>query len=133
VISNAIHLIPGVGSDDSEFLYFFADKVLDSSLKFHEFGHRALARMLERDVNHLLDGARPRCHHDDLVAQKYRFRNAVGDEDDGFAVLLPYAQQLLLHGFAGLGVERAERLIHQQYRGTIGERAGDRDSLLHPA
>ncbi len=34
---------------------------------------------------------------------------------------------------AGLRVDRGERLVHQQDRRLVGERAGDRDPLLHPA
>ena len=42
-------------------------------------------------------------------------------------------QQLGLHVLAGHLVERAERLVHQQQRGMRGQRAGDRDALLHAA
>src|SRR5262249_45833723 len=55
------------------------------------------------------------------------------DHHHGLAGRQPQAQQLVLHGLAGLGVERAERLIQQQDRGIVGERARDRDALLHAA
>jgi hypothetical protein len=43
------------------------------------------------------------------------------------------AQQFPLQDFAGLGVQRAERLVHQQHGGIDGERAGEPDALLHAA
>ena len=42
-------------------------------------------------------------------------------------------QQLLLQNFAGLRVERGERLVHQQDRRVDGERADEADALLHAA
>ena len=46
---------------------------------------------------------------------------------------LPDPEQLLLHHLAGLGVEGAERLVHEEHGGMIGEDAGDGHALLHPA
>ena len=46
---------------------------------------------------------------------------------------VPDPQQLEVHPLAGHLVERAERLVHQQDRRVEGERAGDRDALLHAA
>ena len=43
------------------------------------------------------------------------------------------ARQLGLHPLARHLVERAERLVHQQQPRTLGERARDRDALLHAA
>src|SRR5947207_9603981 len=54
-------------------------------------------------------------------------------EYHGFARALPDTQQLVLHQAAGLRVECAERLVHQQDPGIDGERAGDRGALLHAA
>ena len=41
--------------------------------------------------------------------------------------------QLGLHLLAELEVERAERLVEQQHRRSLGERPGQRDPLLLPA
>ena len=46
---------------------------------------------------------------------------------------LPDPQQLALQIFARLGVERGERLVHQENVGIVGEAAGDRHALLHAA
>ena len=42
-------------------------------------------------------------------------------------------QQLLLQDFAGLRVERGERLVHQQHRRIHRQRAHQADALLHAA
>ena len=47
--------------------------------------------------------------------------------------VLPDAEQQLLHQLAGLVVERAERLVHQQHARVVGQRARQRDALLHAA
>ena len=43
------------------------------------------------------------------------------------------AGQLALHGGAGLGVQRGERLVHQQHLRLVGQHARDLDALLHAA
>ena len=60
-------------------------------------------------------------------------RGRMGDEHDGLAPLEPDALQLDVHGLAGQRVERAERLVHQEERGIVDERAHERDALLHAA
>ena len=47
----------------------------------------------------------------------------MGDEDHGFGAAPPDAQQLALHQPPGLGIERAERLVHQKDLGFDGVRA----------
>ena len=48
-------------------------------------------------------------------------------------LLEPDALQLEVHVFARHGVERSERLVHEQHRGIVDEGAGDGDPLLHAA
>ena len=43
------------------------------------------------------------------------------------------SQQLVLHQLAGLHVERAEGLVHQQDLGLVDQRLGHRDALAHAA
>ena len=62
-------------------------------------------------------------HHP--IGQQDRLRDAVGDEQDGLAPLLPDAEQLEAHLFPGHRVQRAERLVHQQQAGIGQERAAD--------
>jgi hypothetical protein len=54
----------------------------------------------------------------------------VGDEDDGLVQLLLEAEQLVLELGPDDGVDRAERLVHQQHRRIGGERTCDTDALL---
>ena len=49
------------------------------------------------------------------------------------ARLAPDLEQLGLHELAGLGVERGERLVHQQHFGIGRQRAREIDALLHAA
>ena len=48
-------------------------------------------------------------------------------------VELPDRLELVVHHVACHRVECPERFIHQQDVGVLGERAGQRDSLSHPA
>src|SRR5262249_45644294 len=57
--------------------------------------------------------------------------NGVGDEDHRLLVLFPDAEQLLLHHLARLRIEGAEGLVHEEYRGLIGEHTRDGHALLH--
>jgi hypothetical protein len=57
----------------------------------------------------------------------------VGDECHRRLGGLPDSQQLVLQKFARLRVQRSEGLVHQQNLGLVGEAAGDRHPLLHPA
>jgi hypothetical protein len=57
----------------------------------------------------------------------------VGDEHDGDAAAGPDRQQLALELLSGERIERAERLVHQQDAGIVGEHARNGDALLHAA
>ncbi len=80
-----------------------------------------------------LHAAGMRREHQDAVADQQRLLDRVGDEDHREADVFPQRHQLLLHLAAGERVERRERLVHQQHRRLHGERARDRDALLHAA
>ena len=62
-----------------------------------------------------------------------RLANAVGHEQHGLAVALPQLEQHDVHVVARDGVERAERLIHQEDAGIGDERAAERYPLPHAA
>ncbi len=68
-------------------------------------------------------------HHS--AGEEDGLRDRVRDEDDGRTGLLPDPQHLGVHPLAGHLVEGAERLVHEQEGRLQGERAGDRDALLH--
>ena len=72
-------------------------------------------------------------HHADPVGEDDRLVDVVGDEQDRLAGRAADAHQLALHVGAGVGVERRERLVHQQHLRLVGQHAGDLDALLHAA
>ena len=49
------------------------------------------------------------------------------------SVLAPDPLELVVQQVAGHGVERAERLVHEQHVGVLRERPGQRDPLAHAA
>src|SRR5262249_2809952 len=116
---------------DSELGDFLADEALDLALQRHELGAGAIPRMRHGHVHDLFDGAGTSGHDHDAIGEEDRLRDAVSDEDHRFLVLLPDAQQLLLHPLACLGVEGAEGLVHEQHRRVVGPRACDGHSLFH--
>src|SRR6266540_2432929 len=82
-------------------------------------------------LDDLGDPSRARRHHHDPVGQEDGFLDAVGDEQDGLVGLGPDPLEEQVQLLAGDGVERAERLVHEQER-RIGEQgAADRHPLLH--
>jgi len=82
------------------------------------------------DPAHLPGAAR---QHQDPVGEQHRLVEVVGDEHDRLAGLGPDPHELFLHVLAGLGVDRAERLVHEQDLRVGREGPGDPDPLLHPA
>jgi hypothetical protein len=91
------------------------------------------ARVRQVDRHDPGDPAGPRRHDDDAGREEDRLGDRVRDEDDGRAELLPDPQQLQVQPLARHLVERAEGLVHQEQRRLEGERARDRDTLLHAA
>src|SRR5215471_20177915 len=61
------------------------------------------ARPRQWNLQHLLDTAL--AHDHDPVGDQHSFIKIVGDEQNGFARTHMNLEQLLLHGFAGLGVK----------------------------
>src|SRR5262245_59334615 len=88
-----------------------APPVLDERRRVHDLG-RPRPRQIDR--NRFDDPSGPAAHHDHGVAEHDRLVDAVRHEQGSLLVLLPDGEQLVAHGFAGLRVERAERLVEQQ-------------------
>ena len=93
----------------------------------------AAARPRQVDIDDLPDAAGRARHHHDLVGEEHRLLDRMGDEQHRLAVALPDVEQVVLQPRAGMRIERAERLVHQQHFGMIGQRARQRDALLHAA
>ena len=69
-------------------------------------------------------------HHADAVGERKRLFLVVRDEDRRDVQLALDLADRAAQFFADLGIERAERLVHQQHFGPMRERARDRDALL---
>src|ERR1700733_3570062 len=82
--------------------------------------------------NKLLDDAAGPFRHDQHpIGQKYRFHDAVRDEEHRLAVAHPYLLQLETHSLSRQRIERSERLVHQQEIWVVHPSAGNTDTLLH--
>ena len=68
-------------------------------------------------------------HDDDAVGEFQRLFLVVGDEDGGVAGGVVDFAQPAAQLAADLRVERAERLVEQEHRGSIAMRAGERHAL----
>ena len=53
----------------------------------------------------------------------------MGDEQHRLAVRVPELQQEIAHDLAGLGIERPERLVHQQDLWIADQYLGEADAL----
>ncbi len=73
--------------------------------------------------------ARPRRHDHDAVGERDRLFEIVGDEQHRLAIGVPQFQQQIAHDLAGLGIERPERLVHQQDLGIADQHLGQTDAL----
>ena len=71
--------------------------------------------------------------HDDAFAQVHRLIDVVRHEEDRHPALQVQAAHEVFEVGAGLGVDRGERLVHDEHLGLVRDRARDRDALLHPA
>ena len=92
-----------------------------------------LARVRLVDVDHLLDGAGPRGEHRDPIGQEHRFAERMRHEYDRFGGARQQLREVFAQDHAGLLIERAERLVHQQDVGLQAERARERRTLAHAA
>ena len=79
------------------------------------------------------DAAGPAGEQDDALAEAGGLAHVVGDEDDRAAGRAPDALELLVQQVARDGVERGERLVHEQHGTVLREGARERDALAHAA
>src|SRR6266536_303827 len=92
-----------------------------------------IARAGQAHLEVLEDAPGPAGHHHHAIAEHERLADVVGDEDDGLAIAHPDRLEELVHVRARLGVERAERLVHEEHGRIDGERARQRDAHAHAA
>src|SRR5213593_1026761 len=108
-----------------------ADLAPELGAQRDELGRLHRARVVQGEVQHRLDPPGARRHDGDPRREEERLVQAVGHEDHGLARPAPDVEEPLAHEHARLLVEGAERLVHQEDLRVDGERAADRDALLH--
>src|SRR5262245_2140239 len=87
----------------------------------------------ERRLDDRTDSPRGGSENKDAVGEEQRLVDAMGDEHDGRAGSRPNLEEVLLQLLAGLRVEGAERLVHENQDRLAHQRPGDADPLLHAA
>src|SRR4051794_10372828 len=104
----------------------------------HNFGRVAreidavdVARPRQIDRELFLDATGMRREKHDPIAETGGFADVVGDEDNRLMTRGPDALDVAVKLLAGEGVERGERLVHEQDPRIWRERAGECDALLH--
>ena len=75
----------------------------------------------------------PGRHQDDAVGKGQRLAEIVGHEQHGLARVLPEIEQHRMHVELGVGIERAERLVHQQDFRLRDQGTHQRHALPHAA
>src|SRR3989441_2674422 len=108
-----------------------ADLAPELGAQRDELGRFHRARVVQGEVQHRLDPPGARRHDGDPRREEERLVQAMGHEDHGLARPAPDVEEPLAHEHARLLVEGAERLVHQEDLRVDGERAADRDALLH--
>src|SRR5690349_1601051 len=88
---------------------------------------------LMSDLEVLDDPARAAAQQHHPVAEADGLAHVVGDEEHGQLLLAPDPLELVVQDVAGHRVQGAERLVHQQDVGVLGQGAGEGDALAHAA
>src|SRR5215510_4349545 len=110
-----------------------SQEFLDLGLQSDEVSRDVRARPRQRDGEQRLDASRARRHHHHSIGQQQRFLDRVSHEENGLAGGRPDLGEFVLHEPPRLGVQRAERFVHQENLRIVRESPGDGDPLLHPA
>ena len=87
----------------------------------------------QRDVIDRIDAPRPRRHQHYAAAQVDGFLDVMGDEQNGGLLQPVNMPDQVVHHLAGLRIQRAERLVHQQGGGFRHQGPGNGHALLHAA
>ena len=92
-----------------------------------------VAPVAEGHLVHGVDAAGARRHQHHAAAEVDGLFHVVRDEDDGGLLQPVHVADQVVHHLAGLRVQRAEGLVHQQDAGAAHERARNGHALLHAA
>ena len=139
--SGSLHIIASTRHLHHRQLVFFdldrrVDEFFESQLEREVFGRDELcggSGAWNGVLDELHDAAGIGAHDEDAVGEVGGFFEVVGDEEDGDVYLAPDLQKVALHLRAGLGIERAEGLVHDEDARFVGEGTSDGDALLHAA
>jgi len=93
--------------------------------------HAQVARARQLDLELDLHPSRAASEDDDPVRKVDRFFDVVRDEERSLTCLRPDLQELELHHFARLRVQRRERLVEKEHLRVGEERPGEVHALLH--
>src|SRR5439155_196549 len=96
-----------------------------------ELGRLHRARVVHGKLQDRLDPPGARRHDGDPCREEEGLVQAMRHEDHGLACPAPDVEEPFAHEHARLLVEGTERLVHQEDLRVDGERAADRDALLH--
>src|SRR5438552_3995770 len=121
---------PPRGSSGHPQVLSYFERLARELRRFHEVDR---ARPRQRHVDHREHPPGHGVHDDDAIGEKHRLADAVRDEDDRLAALLPDAQQLEVHPLPRELVERSERLVHEDDRRVDHQHPAERGALLHAA
>src|SRR5688572_10621248 len=93
---------------------------------------RAL-RARNRDADDLAHAARPARQHADPIRDANGLLEVVRHVEDRRVIALPERQDVLEQKLAGLRIERRQRFVHEEDRGTYRERTRNANALAHAA
>src|SRR5439155_20682642 len=110
-----------------------SENIILQLVKFIALLQTQVARTVERHLNIFDNCPWVGTHNENSIRQVNRLFHIMRHKQNGAGSLIPHPQEQLLHFTASLSIERAEWLVHQDYRGTKRQRARDRNSLLHTA
>src|SRR5215470_9865202 len=105
---------PHVAADSGSALEAAQDVVLQV-VELAFFFQTQVARAIKWHLDVFHDGPRMRAHNKDPVGQVNCLFHVVRDKQNCTRSLIPDLQQKLLHFTAGLSVESAKRLVHQDH------------------
>src|SRR5215475_9332106 len=108
-------------------------QLADVGVEWRALHDRDVARPREIDLDFFNNGCRTPAHDDHPIGQECGLTDTVGHEEYGLAIRLPDARQLHTHFIARDRVQRAERLVHEEYAGVVDESAANRYTLPHAA
>src|SRR5437764_111000 len=106
---------------------------IDVRAEFLDIAQHDRPRPWQLDSNLVDDFTGARAHDENAVRQSDGLFDAMRDEQNGR--LSPQPERLEVHTNlqARQRIERAERLVHQEQRRIVDERAYQRDALAHAA